>query len=295
MTKKKTQGSQKKTLKKNPKGLQRNAVLNSVRFAGVSLSGGKSDKTCLVFLDYYPQQKKLILSKLVEKIKTEEFLSGDLKIHELIAPLQDQLLSVAFDVPLTLPKCVVCKLKCPGYESCNEPEIRYSQEIQRQDAHKKRPRKLHTPYTQRCVETYLAHAEQELDVHHALGANLAPLTARAMFIARRLQIRCIEVFPKLSVWRLGRELRINKTHLKVYRNAVGGNEARESFLKAMNLFMYEQDRLQLIDNFHAFDALICAYTAYLEYLGKTEPRPEGFPKKEAWMAIPMTPQRVIHD
>lgn len=240
----------------------------------------------MVFLDFYPQQKKLILSRLVEKIKAEEFISGDLKIHELVAPAQENLESVSFDVPLSLPKCVTCKLKCPGYESCEEPEIRYSQELAHQDQSKRKPRKMHTPYTQRCVESYLSFTEPQMDVQHALGSNLGPVTVRAMFIARRLQVRCIEVLPKLAVWRLGQEFKVNKTHLKVYRNAVGGNEGREAFLKALNIFLYEQDRLALIDNFHAFDALICAYVGYLEFLGKTEARPPGFPKKEAWVTSP---------
>ena len=43
-----------------------------------------------------------------------------------------------------------------------------------------RARKLFTPYTERCVEQYLATAfDEPFHVQQALGANMAPLTARA--------------------------------------------------------------------------------------------------------------------
>lgn len=160
------------------------------------------------------------------------------------------------------------------------------QDVQQQDRGKKKPRKIHTPYTQRCVEAYLSHKEPYLDVHHALGSNLAPLTARAMFIARRLHVKSIEVLPKLAVWRLGQKWKVNRTHLKVYRNAVGGNEARETFLKEMNVFLYEQDKITLIENYHAFDALMCAYVAYLKFIGQADPRPKGLPTREIWIESP---------
>ena len=74
-----------------------------VRFLGISLAGGKSDKACVALIEYYPQNKKIFLSRLFEKLKSEEKISVDLKIHDLIDQNKDTLEYVAFDIPWSLP------------------------------------------------------------------------------------------------------------------------------------------------------------------------------------------------
>src|SRR5690349_9817243 len=88
------------------------------RFIGVSLGGGKTDKTCLSTLEYYPDQKKIFLSRLFDKIRTEGEVSADAQIIRLIRQNPPPVESVTFDVPLQLPKCLICPHKCPGYEEC---------------------------------------------------------------------------------------------------------------------------------------------------------------------------------
>lgn len=261
------------------------------RFIGLSLSGGKSDKACLAVIEYFPEHKKIFLARLYEKIRTEEFISADLKIHEIISRFHDEIEYLAFDVPLTLPACLVCKLACPGYETCNEKEMQWLREFYAKVNKGKRPRRMFTPYTQRAAEAYIAHAlEESFEIHHALGSNMAPLTARAQFIRRRLKIPAIEVFPKLSVWRIGRELKIAKSHLKFHKHAVGGDESRKIFLQALcekqGIFIYQQDLKAMVENNHAFEAFICAYTGFLKFMKGTEARPQGFPKHEAWIEFP---------
>jgi hypothetical protein len=261
-----------------------------IRFLGVSLSGGKSDKACLAVVEYYPEGKKIFLSKMLEKIKTEEFISADLKIHEIIQQYGSDIEKIAFDVPLSLPKCLTCVLKCPGYEVCEEEEIKYIRNLYHQETDKKKPKKMYTPYTQRCVEAYLSVSYPDLEVQHAMGANMAPMTARAHFIQKRIKQALLEVFPKLAVLRLGQELKVNKSHAKVYRNSVGGNEARHILLSALadkaGIFFYQQDLKSMTENYHAFEAFICAYTAYLEFNGESETRPKDFPEKEQWITVP---------
>ena len=257
---------------------------------GLSISGGKSDKSCLAVLDFYPEQKRIFLSRLHEKIRSEEFISADFKIIEMIEQLREDTKYLAIDSPLTLPKCVVCELKCPGYENCGESEIKWMRKIN-QETSKKKPRKMFTPYSQRAVDLFLSEIEDEnLEVQHALGSNLAPLTARARFLKNRTTLPCIEVFPRLAVWRLGLELKIGKAHLRSYRNSIGGEEARHAFLTALTqkagLFLYQQDFKLLCENPHAFDALISAWVAYLKDQGKTESRPKDFPASEAWVEFP---------
>lgn len=290
MRKRRVQGSSRKT-RSTTKLAKTTAQYR--RFIGVSLSGGKSDKACIAAIEYFPEHGKIFLSKLFEKVKAEEFISADLKIHEILSQNKDRAEIVAFDVPLSLPKCLTCQLVCPGYEICKEPEITYIRKLYQSNLVKKKPKKMYTPYTQRCADTYLAIQEPELDVQHALGANLAPMTARAHFIVRRLKMTVIEVHPKLSVWKIGQLLKVNKSQLKIYKNSIGGAEAREIFLRHIveisKVFIYQQDLRLMIENFHAFDAFICAYTAFLKATGQTESPPMDYPKGEIWITIPKSP------
>ncbi len=258
---------------------------------GLSLSGGKADKACVAVLEYFPEHKKLFLARLYEKIKTEEFISADLKIHEIIGQYHKEIEYIAFDVPLTLPRCLDCPSKCAGYETCTLPENVWMREFYTKVNKNKKPKKMFTPYTQRCVEAYIAHGlEEPFEIHHALGSNMAPLTARAQYIRRRLEAPQIEVFPRLSVWRIGLDLKVAKSHLKFHKHAVGGDESRKVFLSALSekkgVFLYQQDVKSMVENNHAFEAFVCAYTAFLKFNKQTEPRPPGFPKSEAWIDFP---------
>jgi len=265
--------------------------LSPHRFIGISLSGGKNDKACVAVVEYFPEHKKLFLARLYEKIKTEEFISADLKIHEIISQFGDQIDYVAFDAPLTLPKCLNCKLKCPGYETCTTPEMEWMRDFYAVVNKGKKPKKMFTPYTQRCVEAYIAHGlEENFEIHQALGSNMAPLTARALFLQRRMHVEAIEVFPKLSVWRLGKEMKVAKSHLKFHKHAIGGDVSRSVFLQHLTdrkgVFIYQQDMKSMVENNHAFEAFICAYTAFLKFMKQTQPRPANFPKNEAWIEFP---------
>ena len=140
-------------------------------------------------IEYYPVQKKIFLSRLFDKIKTEGELSADLQIHRMIEQCPPPVESVTFDVPLQLPKCLLCVHDCPGYEACEEPEIQWMWKHYRSQAKHKSPPRLFTPYTERCVEQYLqTELEEPFHLSHAMGSNLAPLTARAHFISRRLKV-----------------------------------------------------------------------------------------------------------
>jgi hypothetical protein len=273
---------------------RRKAVKNSPgchRFMGIALSGGKSDKTCIAVIEYFPEHKKVFLARLFEKIKTEAEISADLKIIEHIEEYKGQIETVAFDVPLTLPTCLTCKLKCPGFEVCQVPQIEWMRDQYKEILKQKKPKKIFTPYTQRCSEVYLSHClEENFEIHHALGANLAPLTARALFLQKRISAPVIEVSPKVSIWRLGMQAKVGKSHLKFHRHSVSGDESRRVILQSVaddkNIFIYHQDFKIMIENSHAFEAFICAYTAFLKFKKLTESRPKSFPAREAWIEIP---------
>lgn len=261
------------------------------RFIGVSLGGGKADKACVAVIEYYPKHKKVFLSRLVEKIKSDEIHSADFKIQEIIEQYQGSVESLAFDVPFHFPLALTAVDPARSYEFSTEPHIKWMWDYTRKLHKKKKPRKLFTPYTQRCVEMYVAsELEEPFILSHAMGANMAPLLARAMYLEKRAQLPCIEVFPKLSIWRIGRSLNVMKSHLRFHKHSIGGDESRRAILQALSshnvAFVYDQDVKLMIENNHAFESFICALTAFLEYKGQTEPRPAGFPDREDWIAFP---------
>lgn len=150
---------------------------------------------------------------------------------------------------------------------------------------------MFTPYTQRALDLFLQELEEDnLEIQQALGANLAPMTARALFIKRRLELPTFEVAPKISVFRLGQKLGVNKTHLLNYRSTTHGEDARRTFLQSLidktGLFIYQQDLKILIESYHAFDSLICAIVGQLHSQGKAEPAPDDFPAKAGWAVFP---------
>ena len=261
------------------------------RFLGVSLAGGKTDKACVAVVEYYPKHKKLFLARVIDRIKSDDFISADLKIHEIFEFYREEFDSVAFDVPTRLPSCLSCRLKCPGYENCSEPHIEWMWNFTRALHKKKKPRKIFTPYTQRCVEMYMQNSlEEPFQLGHALGSNTAPLMARALFLKKRLDIETLEVNPKVALWRIGNALGVMKSHLRFHRHAVGGDESRRQILKALSekdmAFVYEQDVKLMVSNNHAFEAFLCALTAFLKFRGMTEERPESFPSNEDWICFP---------
>jgi hypothetical protein len=260
-------------------------------FAGVALAGGKSDKTCVAFVEYYPDQNKIFLSELTDKIKTEGEISSDHYLIEALDKSRYDLKFIGFNAPLTTPECLRCKLKCPGLEKCQQPEVQWMWEHYRQQVKKKKNHKLFTPYTERCVEQYIASdLEEPFAIQHALGANQAPLWARAQYLLKRLHAPAIEVFPKLSLWRIGLSLDIQKSHLRFHKHQVGGDEARFAILKELVrreiAFLYEQDVRLMVDSANAFDAFICAITAVLKFKGQCEKPAKGFPLSGGWIEIP---------
>ena len=265
--------------------------LQSHRFGGVSLGGGKTDRTSVAVIEYYPEQRRVFLRSLREKIKAEGAISADLALHTILTEAEPDLEMVAFDAPLTLPSCMRCEIPCPGYERCKVPEIKWMWDHHSKLAKKKRPNKIFTPYTERCAEMYISTGlEEKFSPSHAMGANAAPLVARARFIARRLQIPVMECYPKLTLWRIGRSLGLRKTHLRYHKHAIEGDEARHIILGALVereiAFIYQQDLRAMVESASAFDAFMCALTAFLKFRGQTERPPAGWPKGEAWIDFP---------
>ncbi len=107
--------------------------LRLIRFGGVSLGGGKTDKTAVAILEYFPDKKRVFLRSLRDRVSVKGELSADENLYTILTHEEHDLASIAFDAPLQLPKCVRCEVKCPGMDRCKEPEIKWMR-----DMHKKR-------------------------------------------------------------------------------------------------------------------------------------------------------------
>jgi hypothetical protein len=117
------------------------------------------------------------------------------------------------------------------------------------------------------------------------------LTARAHFLKRRLKTPLIEAYPKLTLWRIGQALDMPKSYLRFHKHAVDSDEARLFILKTLIekeiAFVYQQDLRLMVENNVAFEAFLCALTAFLKHRGQTEKPPQGFPKGESWIEFPV--------
>lgn len=261
-----------------------------VRFAGVSLGGGKTDRTSVAILDYFPAQKRVFLRSLREKVsgrtKPGDEITADEVLLNILNEEEKELAIIAFDVPLTLPVSI------QGTAKDEEKVLAWMRKQHDRRSKDKRPNKMFTPYTERAAEIYIANElEEPFHPPHALGSNAAPLAARAHYLKKRLNQTLIETYPKLTLWRVGQALQMPKSHLRFHRHAVDSDEARHYILKALIekeiTFVYQQDLKSMVEHNPAFEAFLCALTAFLHYRGQTEKRPRDFPKSEAWIEFPV--------
>lgn len=264
-----------------------------VRFAGVSLGGGKTFKTAVSVLEYYPKQRRLFVRSVYPEMGGKDGLSADEHLFALLTEEEKPLKYVGLDAPLQFPKCVRCSLKCPGYENCTEPEIQWLwQHHKTYRQGQKRPSKIFTPYTERCVDVYLSEEMGEMyHSHHALGANRAPLAARAHYLARRLPAQTLfEFHPRLTLGQLGAALGVQKSYLKFYRHSDGSFERRQYLLNQLVekgwVFLYQQDLRLAVEDPHVFESILGGITGYLKYRGQTVRPPSDFPPGEVWVEHP---------
>lgn len=242
-------------------------------------------------LEYYPQYKKLFLKHLFEEIHPQsESESYDQALLKVLAEIEN-LKNLVVDVPTSFPLCLTCELKCPGYEKCKVPHIKWMWKHYRKQKDLKKNTKIFTPYTQRCSELYLQNSlEAPFDVQSAMSANVAPLLARALYLKRRLNVPMVEANPKVTLWRVGEALKVGKIHLKFYRHSVDGVSSRKYFFERLlekNIaFIYAQDLQILGERIGVFEAFLCALTGYLKSHGQCEERPKTLPQNEQWIEIP---------
>ncbi len=274
----------------------------SRRYLGLDLSGAKNQKTALAALEFYPKEQKIFLLDIYDRILPHEDQTADEGLLDLIEELQPGIARIGVNVPLELPPCITCTRKsCPLPAHCTVPAVKWMRDLHRRLSHSDyQERKIleFTPYTQRPFELwarYLVLPElppnSTFEVDETLGGNRAPLTARMSFLKRHLEnLSLLEVWPKLSIALLARDLNMDPSLISHYRTLEEGIHCREELLsllvKGKGIFIYDRDLRKLAQNLPAFDAFICAFTALLSDQRLCAEPPKGFPIKSGWVHYP---------
>jgi predicted RNase H-like nuclease len=202
---------------------------------------------------------------------------------------------VAVDAPLTLTACVRCaEPVCPGLAVCVDPTIVWfrtkgAELVESATADRDRivaipsgrngrsaaplvppAQKPHaTPYTQRATEVVL-HRRHHIIPRETLGQGMGPLTARAAHLVRALgrfgYVRTknlIEVFPRATIhklWGADMARRYKRDADPWHTRAFLLEKLRDEVEFARGSGFARET---VMSNDHCFDAVICAYTAYL--------------------------------
>jgi len=201
---------------------------------------------------------------------------------------------VAIDAPLTEPACVRChEAVCPGQAVCAVPAVVWlrtrgaelhsaatqgadrivaipSSAVSTATSFPEAPSKAPmAPYSHRCTEVVL-HFETDVLSRDAVGQGTGPLSARAGHLRRALSGRgfvlnrdLIEVSPRATVNALFGERRA-----RGYKRDADPWMTRAAIIEDLgdSLGFGPRSRLsreEVLRNDHCFEALLCAYTAYL--------------------------------
>lgn len=255
------------------------------RFIGVDLGGGKGKTTAVAILR--PTDGRVAVEMLAPRLG-EAPLYDDALIDLL--ERKGTRAVVAIDAPLTLPPCLRCQVPvCPGQSACVDPAVMAMRGLADDgSSHRdlRRGKPPVTPYTQRVTEVYL-HRRRQVLPRETLGQGMGPLTARAAHLVRalagrfRLDENLLEVYPKATLRLMGID--------KPYKKSAHEREARAEILDQLNgdlAFAPGVWREDCVQSDHVFDAVICAYTAYLWHRdGWQRPSDVFAPPEDGWIWV----------
>lgn len=263
-------------------------------FLGIDLGGGKGKTTALAHLRLSASEPGRL------EVLQYGLGSGapwyDRALVDYVSGLSHEAV-LAIDAPLTLPACVRCQLPvCPGTDRCDVPTVKWFRDraLLRGESNKK---PFYTPYTQRAADVLLQE-ERQIVPRETLGQGMGPLTARATYLVRslathyRLHENLIEVFPRATL-----SLLFGAQIAARYKRSGLSAQTRLGILARMEniTFLPGVWRERAVSNDHAFDALLCAYTAYLFSTGQCDMPATDLQKEDGWIYIPNAPGKVASD
>jgi predicted nuclease with RNAse H fold len=259
-------------------------------FLGVDLGGGKGKNTAVARLE----DRDGVLQVVEVGTTHEGHAFHDEKLIAYLGAHAEGAV-LAIDAPLTLTACVRCREPvCPGFAACVDPAIVWFRtagaelvaharddrnriaavpangKVNAPIAAAPTARKPHTtPYTQRATEVVL-HRRHGVVPRETLGQGMGPLTARAAHLVRalaghryHLNQNLLEVYPKATIHML-----YGQKVARSYKREVDTWETRARVLESLRGQLDFAPRSGLaretvLQNDHCFDAVVCAYTAYL--------------------------------
>jgi predicted RNase H-like nuclease len=253
-------------------------------FIGVDLGGGKGKNTAVARLELDGDKGVRVVDY---GTGTKESPWFDDRLLAYLREHADGAV-VAIDAPLTLPSCIRCvEPSCPTVDACEVPIVSWFREREN-GARKPGLKPKYTPYTQRASEVIL-HEDHQILPRETLGQGMGPLTARGQYLTRalaathRLNENLIEVYPKATLTRLFEAKRTRR-----YKRSTGSQDTRLGMLNDLAdlTFAPGQWRQHALENDHKFDAVICAYTAYLWSRGECEQPSNATVLDDGWIWFP---------
>ncbi len=246
------------------------------RFVGLNLGGARSNRTCVTVLGYYPKQKKLFVVDVYESVGdvSDNADSADEALLALLNELHSDVAvdTLAVDVPLTLPPCMVsCLPQCTGnVATCVHPEVQRMQQWYVESKKTNPHLRPFVPYVQRLCDVYYRYFFSHIPnliVDDTMGSNLAPLALRMQYLRRHLpELQLIEVWPKLALVVGIDHSQISQDDILQYKNIETGLEIRERLLQVIvgniDIFIYDRDYKKILLGASAFESFICALVAF---------------------------------
>jgi predicted nuclease with RNAse H fold len=258
-------------------------------FIGVDLGGGKGKNTAVARLQLAENGVKVLDYGTGKEAPWYD--------ERLIAFLRQQPEAlVAIDAPLTMPACVRCLLPtCPTQEVCEVPVLGWFRERSQRPrvselglATVKKAKPRYTPYTQRASEVVL-HEDFKILPRETLGQGMGPLASRGTYLVKALagshtlDDNLIEVYPKATITQLFTPRTAGR-----YKRSAESPKTRLDILNGLGDLSFAPGawREDGLANDHKFDAIICAYTAFLWSRGGCVPPVADVVSDDGWIWFP---------
>ncbi len=91
--------------------------------AGVSFSGGRENDFHFCLMEYFEDSGRWVLTKLVYPNEPKVGDEADFSLNDLLDEYKVK--QLVADIPLNMPACYACELKCPGELVCIDESVKY--------------------------------------------------------------------------------------------------------------------------------------------------------------------------